>query len=144
MRVSLPPAERSPAGAEDRSAAAEPAAQMDRAVAKLLTEMTTNLRRHLPAELKGQIDPKAPRKVLGVDDTARIADGFLPKTWYERAAQASGPPSLHVRAMEAPGPGLRWPGGAPQSAAEGQRLFELQVYWLGRLASEAADPAPRP
>jgi hypothetical protein len=108
---------------------------------RILAEMTENLRKELPVELQFQFDPESPRTVLGDEDTRRVADGYLPTAWFKRAADASGPPSLQVAAMETPGPGLRWPGGKPTEPAECARVYEMHIDWLTEVAWRSSLPS---
>jgi hypothetical protein len=107
----------------------------------ILTEMTENLRDGLPEELRFQFHPGSPRTVLENEDSRRVADGYLPTAWYERAAAASGPPSWQVAAMETPAPGLRWPGGKPADPLECARVYEMHIDWLTEIALRS-DPIP--
>ena len=112
--------------------------QLQQQTNRLLAEMTVKLREQLPVDLRIQFDPTAPRVVLETEDTQRVADGYLPGVWYDRAARASGPPSLQIAAMEAPSPGLRWPGGKPDRPDECRRLYEMQIDWLAEIAWDHA------
>jgi hypothetical protein len=115
------------------SAGAPDIARLEEETRALLTEMTQKFREELPEELREHFDPHAPREELATEDTQRLADGYLPLAWYDRAAEVTGPPSWQVAAMEAPGPGMSWPGGRPE-ADKMRELYDLQVDWLADIA----------